>query len=30
MITRQAGRLASMSAPTTDDLTLLLPEDLPR
>jgi SpoVK/Ycf46/Vps4 family AAA+-type ATPase len=29
MITRQAGRIAAMSAPTTDDLTLLFPEDLP-
>jgi predicted AAA+ superfamily ATPase len=28
MITRQAGRLATMSAPSTADLTTLLPEDL--
>lgn len=28
MITRQAGRIALMSSPTTHDLTMLLPEDL--
>ncbi|MDH6624490.1 SpoVK/Ycf46/Vps4 family AAA+-type ATPase/nitrous oxidase accessory protein NosD [Streptomyces sp. LBL] len=29
MMTRQAGRLGSMPAPSRDDLRLLLPEDLP-
>ena len=29
MITRQASRIAAMSEPTTEDLTMLLPEDLP-
>jgi SpoVK/Ycf46/Vps4 family AAA+-type ATPase len=29
MMTRQAGRIAAMSAPTKEDLTLLLSEDLP-
>jgi SpoVK/Ycf46/Vps4 family AAA+-type ATPase len=28
MMTRQAGRIAVMSAPTTEDLTVLLPQDL--
>jgi len=28
MITRQAGRLAAIAAPTTQDLTMLFPEDL--
>ena len=28
MMTRQAGRIAAMSAPTTEDLTVLLPQDL--
>ncbi|MFD7745731.1 right-handed parallel beta-helix repeat-containing protein [Streptomyces sp. NPDC059698] len=29
MMTRQAGRLGAMSAPSLDDLRLLLPDDLP-
>ncbi|GGM03781.1 right-handed parallel beta-helix repeat-containing protein [Dactylosporangium sucinum] len=30
LIRRQAGRIATLASPTTDDLTLLLPEDLPK
>ncbi|MFJ4471702.1 right-handed parallel beta-helix repeat-containing protein [Streptomyces sp. NPDC089424] len=29
MVTRQAGRLGSLSAPTLDDLRILIPEDVP-
>ena len=28
MITRQAGRIATIAVPTHEDLTALLPEDL--
>lgn len=28
MVTRQAGRLSTLAAPTLDDLRILLPEDV--
>jgi hypothetical protein len=28
MVTRQAGRLSSLAAPTLDDLRILVPEDV--